>query len=409
MRADSALDLLSGFDAERLRACYPLSDTAAVAEMSKLLYRVRRLDEQVLADRASEGPAASFPDSGNVVRVAGEVTAIRGYRVPDSLTEFLGMSEFREITLKTDGNAALVFVPQLPAQLKVGDAASCVAIDLSAAGDSAFVAAKMAWFPAKAERLGWRLMAERGVDLSLLSELGGRNRQPLLAADAELFYETMRAADELRRQPADSVPDPESVDPVRLLQSPQDYFGGWVRLDLKTIRLTRVVIENEVMKQQLGQDFYWQIDASGDLGKTVIQLQRPGEESIQMSGYYPVTLVSKSIPGFLKARVEDSAVDVMVDRPVRVAGFFLRLWSFENEFMQNRGGGKQVAPLVVASLWQSSELTSEAAGIEVIGYTLALFIVAAIVVTFLWTRRNTRTDRKVKLSTSSSVTIDVPR
>ncbi|MEM0926351.1 MAG: hypothetical protein AAGJ83_09975, partial [Planctomycetota bacterium] len=206
MRAQSALEELSGFDTERLRRCYPVTDTNQASEMAKLLYRVDRVSEASMkALTASEIPsptAVSGLAVGEAVSIDGTIHRVRGYRVPESLVEFLDLEEFREVQIDPRAPAGVpaaesassvryaVFVPKVPSKLALGDRVSCRAFVIStqkSPGEDAIavamVAPKLSWFPAKTERLGWELLRDRGVDLALLSELVERDRQPLREAD----------------------------------------------------------------------------------------------------------------------------------------------------------------------------------------------------------------------------------
>ena len=91
--ADSALDLLSGFDTARIEACYPASDERASGELAKLLYRLRKADEGALNEKAAASDAAAV---GDAVVVEGRVQTIRQLVVPASLVEFLELRSFRK-------------------------------------------------------------------------------------------------------------------------------------------------------------------------------------------------------------------------------------------------------------------------------------------------------------------------
>ncbi|WP_286177664.1 hypothetical protein [Stieleria mannarensis] len=419
--AASAVDLLSGFDAVRIGGCFPVSDSEVAGEMSRLLYRLRKADEDVLASRSS-GPirdesVAAGLTTGDAVEVEGTITAVRQYEVPESLTEFLDLKSFQELVLALPGSeeSISVFAPPLVGKISQGDRvkAMAVVIDASSA-EQVFAAGRVAWFPSMAESVGWKLLARQGVDLSRIAEAASRNRRSLEAADGDAFYSMLAAAKDLNTEPFDPANPltPLAVQPVALLQSPQDYHGQWIRMNASTVRITRISVTDPARQQQLGQDHYYQIDASGDLGNTIIQLARGEGETgdpILMSGTYPVSLVSATLPSFLSEQFKDKdAVVAMVGHPVSIDGFFYRLWSYKNEFMTREGGGKQVGPLVVVSAWQSmAPPTDENDEVQVIGYALAVAIVVAILATIWWTRRNAKEDAKVRENAYESVKIDL--
>ena len=423
--AESALDLLSGFDDQRLAETHPVDDSDAAGEMARLLFRLRKADENVIASRVE--PLTDRTAEGDVVKISGTISAIRQYKVPESLIEFLDLKTFHEIVLaseRTDESIS-VFAPPLLGNVAKGDliSADAIVLDLESS-QGVFAAGKLAWIPASVESVGWKLLAGQGVDLSRVAEAANRNRRPLEAADGDAFYSMLAAAKKIEAQriaaesdadrqvdPHGAPPAPQVVDPVKLLEKPQDYCGQWIRMNTSTVRITRVNVTDPLRRRQLGQDHYFQIDSSGDLGKTIIRLER-GEgdsgEPILISGSYPVSMVAADLPGFLQERFEDQdAVVSMISHPISIDGFFYRLWSYENEFMEREGGGKQVGPLVVVSSWRSREKPSGGGeDLQIIGYVLAIGIVAAIIGTIIWTRRNAKEDARIRESKQQATKIE---
>jgi hypothetical protein len=418
--AASGLDLLSGFDGRRLAACYPVRDSASAGEMAKLLFRLGKADPAVIASRAQSAAEANVdqPEVGDVVEVSGTIVAIRQYKVPETLTEFLNLETFQEIVLASESSQRVlsVFAPPLIGKVSKGDWVRANAIVLRGDDPSrAFSAGRVEWIPAAAESTGWRLLARQGVDLARVAEAGSRNRQALQSSDGDAFYSMLAAAKDLDTTPLDNgqtLPPPIDVDAIELLQSPGDYIGQWIRIVASTVRITRVNVNDPQRREQLGQNHYFQVDASGDLGRTIVQLERgEGEdgEPILMSGSYPVSLVAASLPDFLESRlVDQDAVVSLISQPVSIDGFFYRLWSYRNEFMSRAGGGKQVGPLIVVSRWRSNALPKQAGdGIAFIGYALAAGIFSAIFGTIWWTRRNAREDARVQEQSRGETTIDL--
>ncbi len=419
--AQSAIDLLSGFDARRIEGCYPVSDSKVAGEMSRLLFRLRKADEDALASRSvgslTDAAIAARLTTGDSVEVEGTIAAVRQYNVPETLTEFLELETFQELvlTLPDSEDSIAVFAPSLVGKVSEGDRvkANAVVIDASSA-EQVFAAGRVAWFPTMAETVGWKLLARQGVDLSRIAEAASRNRRSLEAADGDAFYSMLAAAKNLNTQPFDANVSlaPLTVKPVELLQSPQDYHGQWIRMNASTVRITRISVSDPARRAQLGQDHYYQVDASGDLGNTIIQLARseddPGEP-IRMSGTYPISLVAAELPDFLSAERNDpKAVVTMLSHPVAIEGFFYRLWSYKNEFMTREGGGKQVGPLIVVSAWQSmAPPANDDGGVRVIGYALAIGIAVAILATIWWTRRNAKQDAEVRKRAGQTTTIDL--
>ena len=410
-RAESALDLISGFDIERLKQSYPVADSKSAGEMAKLLYRLRKADQARLASKSEADPDGW--ETGDAVSVSGTITAIRQYQVPESLVEFLELDRFQELVLTDENQTELsVFAPPISGSVSKGDTITADAIVLSSA-DSApvFAAGRVGWMPVTPERIGWKLLSEAGVDLTVIADAAARNRRVLEAEDGEAFYALLAAAKDLDASGHEGAA-PETVQPVDLLQHPTRFHGQWIRLRATTVRVTRVTVSDPVRQKQLGQDHYYQIDASGDLGKYVIRLQRgeddPGEP-IEMSGSYPVSFVAAKLPEFLQSQLDaENAVVSMISHPVSIDGFFYRLWSYTNEFMSREGGGKQVGPLIVVSDWRSLARPDQGdEGIEFIGYALAGGVFLAIIATIFWTRRNAKEDARVREQLRPETKIDL--
>ncbi|MCC9600002.1 hypothetical protein LOC67_05465 [Stieleria sp. JC731] len=407
--AENALNLLSGFDDQRIQNCYPVTDTESAAEMAKLLYRIKSINEKRLQQSSLQLDSDITP--GDVVHVEGAIESIRQYPLPDDLSEYLEMDAFQEVIINhASGKPFSIFAPPLAGKIAKGDMVSADAILVQKSDTTTALAAKrLAWFPTNPEKQGWQMLSSVGFDLSLISDAASRNRRVLQAEDADAFYGLMAAA-----QKVSSVNGGERVDPVALLTRPTELFAQWISIDAAVVRVTRIAIDSESVRQQLGQDHYFQIDASGDLGKKVLRLERAEGETgpaIEMSGSYPVTLVSTKLPEFLDAEFRQrNSLVAMISHPVTVEGFFYRLWSYSNEFMTKEGGGKQVGPLIVAADWTSrlDPTLEEESGIAWFGYVLAALILGAVLGTFIWQRKNTREDAAIRERNRKPMTINIP-
>lgn len=430
--AESAIELLSGFDSARIQACYPVKETRTAGEMAKLLFRLRKSKAGTIASLGatpySPGTSASKPVAGNqdalvtgdVISITGTVSVIRQYKVPENLIEFLDLDVFQEVVVTADkandqpAKTFSIFAPPILGKVAKGDQITAAAMVVRKQDEAlVFAAGRIAWFPMSAKRVGWKLLSENGVDLSRLAESGTRSRQTLKSEDSDAFYSMLGAAGKINALDAanaSSVPAPKNVQPLDILRDPVSHRAQWIRLRLSTVRVTRIDVSNPTRQQQLGQDHYFQIDASGDLGTTVVELARQEGESgdpIRISGVYPISLVSVDLPQKLKRQMkrEKSAV-MMTSEPVVIDGFFYRLWSYTNEFMTREGGGKQVGPLIVVSRWQTVTPQNEpVGGIAYLGYGLAAAVVLSIAATVWWSRKNSRDDEQAKASRKSD-TID---
>ncbi len=403
--ADSALDLLSGFDAERLDASYPPSSEAATSELAKLLYRLRKADTPTLSQKAK---ASAVENIGDAVTVDGHVQAIRNMAVPPRLIEFLEFEQFQELTIvqqqPADGEALTlrVVASSLPGEAKTGDRVAGVGVVIELTPSAPPLANVVAvghlqWFPAAPASPGWRLLSQHGVDVSALADVSTRNRQPLMPEDADAFYPMLAAAKEIG---AEETEKPQNAKPLDLLREPTKFSGDWLTMQLNTVRVTRVSVTDPIRQEQLGSDHYFQIDAMGDLGNVVVQIERPegtSGEPIRFENTYPVSLVIADLPESLANRIRQQeggdAVVSMISVPIRVNGFFFRLWSYSTDFMDRRGGGDQFGPLMVVAQMTDLEVgRADGVGVEVIGYIAAAAVILGIIAVVIWTRRTERDD-----------------
>jgi len=157
----SALDLLSGFDRQRLDGCFPPTDADSVGEVAKLLYRLRKLGGPSLQKRlGATRPAVADPSAGDssgepgdgqsvrsasvgdAARVGGTVQKIRRYQVPEKLVDVLEMKFFYELVLRSDPPEIPVSVmtPALSGSIQAGDRIDAVGVALSG-GDSSLALA----------------------------------------------------------------------------------------------------------------------------------------------------------------------------------------------------------------------------------------------------------------------------
>jgi hypothetical protein len=198
--ADSAVSLLSGFDAARLEAVYPPRGADAAGELAKLVYRLRAIDPNALDARV--GNTAGY-QLGDAIRIDGEIQEIKVLKVPSRLVEFVELSYLHLIVVDTGTAAVRVATTMLPRDAKRTDRVSGigVVIETSAADDSehdlqpaAIATARLRWFPQTSKTAGWQLLGDEGLDVSLLAEVAARNRRPLLAEDGDAFYSMLAAA-----------------------------------------------------------------------------------------------------------------------------------------------------------------------------------------------------------------------
>jgi hypothetical protein len=406
--ADSAVSLLSGFDAARLEAVYPPRDADAAGELAKLVYRLRAIDPNALDARV--GNTAGY-QLGDAIRIDGEIQEIKVLKVPSRLVEFVELSYLHLIVVDTGTAAVRVATAMLPRDAKRTDRVSGigVVIETSAADDSehdlqpaAIATARLRWFPQTSKTAGWQLLGDEGLDVSLLAEVAARNRRPLLAEDGDAFYSMLAAAATISRR--DDLPTPSLADPVMLLREPENLGGQWLRMNLETVQVTRITVAEPHRQAQLGSDHYFQIDAVGDLGNTVVKMERAaGDEGPPaiFANRYPVSVVIRELPEFLSQRIRGQeggdAIVSNIKVMVGVDVFFYRLWSYSTDFMSQHGGLDQFGPLLVGARIRNREPTSnDPVGSSAIGWIAAIAVISAIVATWYWNRRISAHDLEIR-------------
>ena len=412
---ESALPLLSGFDAERISACYPPTNEDKLGEVAKLLYRLRSVSPtklQAMAIHNSDGTGEQGRSPlavGDAASLKGNIKKMQLVPVPLKLREFLEFSQMQVLTIENDdGREIKVITFPMPTDTRAGDGVegAGVALQLTSPspdtipGVSAIICNRLRWLPSSSPIAGWRLLRNQGVDISLLDNLGTRDRQPLLAEDADAFYSMMAAAAELGKTSADSTP-PQQIAPVTLLQGSSELTGQWIQINLETVLITRISVTDPKRQAELASDHYYQIDAVGDLGKVVVQVERPdGEEGppAVFNNRYPVSVVTRQLPDFLTARIREkegpNAVICELRSMIQMDGFFFRLWSYETEFMTKNGGGDQFGPLLVAAEIRNVEPDSaDPAGVHLIGSVAATAVILGILGIWIWQRRTDSHDR----------------
>ncbi|MCC9643800.1 LapA family protein [Rhodopirellula sp. JC740] len=419
--ANSLLDVLPGFDPSRLQQLGDqMKDAAqrreAVNEQAKLVFRLKRLSDDVLQQRANEA-SDSAASIGDAIEVAGTIESLRLIQVPTELVEFLNLRQVVELQIQTPDSATLRLIcGPLPDAVAVGDEVSGIGVALEEAESfsntnqpptastvTVAAAGNLRWKPRNPTSLGWEVLGELDVDLSRLPEIATLSRQPLGDRDSTIFFSMIGAAHQAGTMTTDQQPLGPTVSAMRaavaevkpadLLKSPEEWLGQWIALDAETVRWTRVAIESETRQQQVGQDHYFQLDAIGDLGNVQLKIATGNGETVTMENRFPVTFVTARLPAFLGS---SDALSGTVAKPVRVEGFFYRLWSYESDFMASHGG-KQFAPLVIAGRWiDQTPASNDPIGVRWIGTLAAIAVVMAIAGALLFAGLNRRGDRRAK-------------
>lgn len=415
---ESVIPLLSGFDRERVAATYPPTNKKTLGELAKLLYRLRAIDPAKLQSMAtrnaneSDSGASQTLSVGDATPLTGTIKSMKLVPIPKELIEFLEFKRLHVLTLQlADTQEIKVITFPLPEGAKIGDQldGSGIALQIKQSPTgasptaSAILCNRLRWLPKSSPIKGWQLLRDQGVDIGLLADLGTRNRQPLLAEDGDAFYSMMAAASDLE-QSKKKVPSPSKIAPVALLQGSSELTGQWIRMNLETVLITRISVTEPRRKVELGSDHYYQIDAVGDLGNVVVQIERPAGDTGPAASFnnrYPVSVVTRSLPTFLERQIQQqedgNAVISELKTKIQMDGFFFRLWSYETDFMAQHGGGDQFGPLVIAAVIRNKQPDpADPTGVHLIGSAAACAVILGIFSIWAWQRRTDSRDRAVR-------------
>jgi hypothetical protein len=416
--SESVVPLISGFDQDRIAATYPPTDENKLGELAKLLYRLRAVDPAKLQSMATqnanelESGASPTTSVGDAAPLTGTIKSMQLVPIPKELIEFLEFKEIHVLTVQiTDGKEIKVMTFPLPQGAKAGDRLEGAGIALqvkqspenASSITSAILCNRLRWLPTSSPITGWQLLRDQGVDISLLAGLGTRNRQTLLAEDGDAFYSMMAAASDLE-QSKKEIPTPSEIAPVTLLQGSSELTGQWIRMNLETVLITRISVTEPRRQAELGSDHYYQIDAVGDLGNVVVQIERPAGDTgppASFNNRYPVSVVTRSLPVFLEKQIQQQeggdAVISELKTMIQMDGFFFRLWSYETDFMAQHGGGNQFGPLVIAAEIRNKQpATTDTTGVNLIGSAAACAVILGIFGIWAWQRRTDSRDRAVR-------------
>ncbi|MCM2373151.1 hypothetical protein [Aporhodopirellula aestuarii] len=419
LSAQSLMDLLPGYDPQRLdsiaeEARPDVSNPRLNAdEIAKVVFRIDRLSDAVLRERLAK--SASSPSVGDAVRVDDVIVESQSIPVSTTLQEYLNLDRIEIIQLSPINGVPRILVSRsLPDEAVPGDHLSGVAVRIrNPASNETLamivdVAGRLRWTPKQPESPADEVLSLQGVDLSRLAEVNELDREPLSESDSAVFYPMIGAAgvvsgdapknEKLRNAIQRMKATVIDASPVDLLQNPGGFIGDWIRLDVETVRITRVAVETEQRRREIGGDHYYEIDAIGDLGAVQLQIEVPDREPVVMENRYPVTIVMATLPDFLRTDTDGSEQLVSTfNRAIRVEGFFYRLWSYESDFMQQHGG-KQFAPLIVAGVITDLRPTSDdPMGVQMIGQIAAVAVIAALLGAIAFhfiTRRGDQESRK---------------
>jgi hypothetical protein len=260
---DALKELLPTLSAERLRSAAQFVEavptTKATEEAARVVWAIRRLPKGLDQPADLNDPEDRTAPSGeNRVRAwqgSGRAVGVEAVRIPDALAEVIEMSRLFRVQMETqDGEVWLVVaeVPEIWATVgkELDEPIEVSGLRLDSSLGSIVFGAGVRWVIGPESLastdspwpLGWRLLGSRGFDCGLLSGVASRSRSPLVAEDYPAFYGMLEVANAIGDRRSDAtLPQPTRVDTAALLKSHREQIGQWLRLDMETTRISRLL------------------------------------------------------------------------------------------------------------------------------------------------------------------------
>jgi len=142
----------------------------------------------------------------------------------------------------------------------------------------------------------------------------------------------------------------------------------------------------------------------GDLGNVVIRIE-PEDKTVEPATFvnrYPISLATMRLPDFLARAMDEGQPPglrndvLMLSQQLLIDGFFYRLWSYENELMQQHGGN-QFGPLVMASqIIDIEPPRNDVVGVGKIGQWAAIAAVVMMLAAGAWIYTTSKQDARAR-------------
>lgn len=350
----------------------------------RMLYVVRRLSlvdlhrwtrPELTVEGIRENPSAS---RGAVVAWRGTVTRTTAEELPPEVAERFDLSRYYRCELQVAEGMPPIAVYSLvvPKAWHCGEPlderAEVRGLFVRLAGSDrspVLVAPRVAWYPAT-------VLGDIDMDVGLFDELKGRRE--LTGNDRECFYQLLAAAGRIGgRQLSRAVPrEGRNASVLPLFKQPDEQRGRLVELTGTARQAVLVRVDEPDIKARFGIDHYYEVEIfTGD------------------SQGNPLTFCVRDLP-------KNFPQGGKITEPVRVAGFFFRLWGYrQSQAAQNQPGEvrRQLAPLLIGRqpLWLETPPVDQRFAN---GVFLVLFVVMTVVlwlIVILFARSDRRFHRQV--------------
>lgn len=443
---------LAGWDSKRLDSLAKDSEVTDGDrnELAQLLWRLRTLDGPQLSAwaRASKSFADVAADStsnlGELVTLTGHVTKANRLELPTELAERLEMLNYYQCEMALDGEAgmATILTGRIPLAwltmptLNEPATANGVFIKLLASSDATknglFVSNDVAWRPTQPQppfvSFGESVLGGLGVDVGLLDDL--RQRRPLSRQESEAFYQILAAMGNIGANQLDrfanrdlaSVQDHWADEGKRLAESIQKSPAAATARERAQLQLAREVQSRAAKglfsvaplfnqpEKQVGELMSLEVTVRRatriDVGKSTDGSESDVARRFGIDHYYELDVFtddSQNNPVVFCVRELPAGFPLGegLSELVRIAGFFLKSWSFESrratlpttpEGTPTPAGMRQFAPLLVGRgpiiLERAAPATFAYA--SYVAASLFLLLLAAVWATGWWFARDER-------------------
>lgn len=376
-----------------------------------MLYRMPRITPDMLfhwrEPTLDASQLASDPGKFRlkVFSTEGRVRAIQRIALLPELVRRLQFDVYYQVVVRQDdlGCDLVVCTREIPASWRDKDAAgerigvTGFFFKLGAShGDTrelVFVAPRLNWYP---DRVNAELgvdeddvtLSRWGFDAALWDAVRKTNGQTLLPSDHESFYQLLAALDRSNASTPVRTPPPAAL--AHLLQQPASRQGNLMTVNATVRRITRVVIDEESVRDRLGLDHYYQLDVILPLGNEIIRFgePQPGREVPTFTDYFPATICTTRLP-------EEVAPGDDVRIPITATVCFFKLWAYRSEFVARYDAGQhQIAPLFVGRSFtvRSTQRTTS----PYVGLILGLAFLLALAGLWWGFWRSQRAERKLR-------------
>jgi hypothetical protein len=253
----------------------------------------------------------------------------------------------------------------------------------------------------------WVDLAAVGYDLGELDRITALRKQSFTAAEAGAFYRLLAAAPRFATASVEDLqrPRPASLTAMDCLTEDPQPTLRTVQARVQLVRATRILVAEEWAQEQLEGNAYYEVDGLVHLDGQVVRLRSDdGAATLDFQGEFPITLVSKQLPDWLrpespnaatvKATRPDIAPPLATNQPmvwylnstVEVQGIFYQTRSVAGnaESATGASGLRQVGPLVAVTDWQPLVEAKVASNRSLVREAAMAGMLAAVIIYGLW-------------------------